>query len=84
MITRDKFDVLPAVEKVHTVFEFGEEIDRRVNGDLRIKLYLVNDFYVELFYNATRLQIGRMISLSLEEVAELYNDHIDISDVFSA
>jgi hypothetical protein len=83
MITRDKFDTLPAVEKVHTVFEFGEEIDHRVNGDFRMKLYLINDFYVELYYNATRLQIGKMISISTEEVVELYYDQIDISDVFS-
>jgi hypothetical protein len=82
MITRDEFDTLPAVEKVHTVFEFGEELDQREYNDFRIRLYLVWDFYVELWYNSKKVQIGKLVSLSPEEVMDLYGDNIDISGVF--
>lgn len=83
MITRTEFDFLPVVEKAHTVFEFGEELARRSEKDFRIKLYLVSDFFVELWYLANNSRIAKLESLSIDEVAEIYSEHIDISDVFS-
>jgi hypothetical protein len=83
MITRTEFDFLPAVEKAHNVFEFGEELDIREDGGFQIKLYLVWDFYVELWYNTRRHQISKLTSLSSDEVIDIYGDNINISDVFS-
>ena len=83
MITRTEFDFLPAVEKAHTVFEFGEELDNRIHEEFKIKLYLVSDFYVELWYNIKNVRITKLESLSEEEVVDLYGEDIDISGALS-
>jgi hypothetical protein len=82
MISRTEFDVLPPVEKAHTLFEFGDELEVREEGDFRIKLYLISDFFVELWYSTFKPQIAKLVSLSDDDVAEIYSDRIDISDVF--
>jgi hypothetical protein len=82
MITRTEFDFLPPVEKANTVFEFGEELNVREYGGFKIKLYLVWDFYVELWYYTPRHQISKLASLSADDVIDIYGDNIDISDVF--
>jgi hypothetical protein len=82
MISRTEFDVLPPVEKAHTLFEFGDELEVREEGDFRIKLYLISDFFVELWYSNIKPQIAKLVSLSDDDVAEIYSDRIDISDVF--
>jgi hypothetical protein len=84
MISRDEFDVLPAAEKVHIVFEYGETMDQREYAEFRMKLYLIGDFYAELWINSDNHQIGNLISLSPDEVLDLYGDYIDISDVYLA
>jgi hypothetical protein len=83
VITRTEFDFLPAVEKAHTVFEFGEELDNREYEEFRIKLYMVSDFYVELWYSLKNIRISKLESLSLDEVVDFYGDDINISDAFA-
>ena len=82
MITRTEFDVLPPVEKAHTLFEFGDELQVRDDGDFRIKLYLIGDFFVELWYSTKKVQINKLVSLSEEDVMDIYLDLIDITDLF--
>ncbi len=82
MITRTEFDVLPPVEKAHTLFEFGDELHIRDEGDFRIKLYLISDFFVELWYSTKKVQISKLLSLSEEEVIDIYEEAIDISSAF--
>jgi hypothetical protein len=84
MITRTEFDFLPVTDKAQTVFEFGEELEVREYGGFRIKLYLVWDFYVELWVSTRRHQISKLVSLGLDDVIDLYGEDIDISDVFRA
>jgi hypothetical protein len=82
VITRTEFDFLPPVEKAHTLFEFGDELDVRNDGDFRIKLYLIADFFVELWYSTNKVQISKLVSLSEEDVIDIYSDRIDISGLW--
>ncbi len=82
MITRTEFDVLPPVEKAHTLFELGDELDVREENGYRIKLYVIADFFVELWYTTKKTRIGKLVSLSEEDVIDLYLDRIDISYLF--
>lgn len=81
MITRTEFDVLPTVEKAYTLFELGDELDVREVGDFRIKLYLISDFFVELWFGSSNVQLTKLISLSEEDVVDIYGDSIDISQL---
>jgi hypothetical protein len=83
MITRTAFDVLLPVEKIHTVLEFGEELDNHTESDFHVKLYVISDFFVELWYQRTSIRLTRLVTLSSDEVADLYADTIDISDACS-
>ncbi len=83
MITRTEFDVLPTVEKVYTLFDLGDELDVREDRGYRIKLYLISDFFVELWFGIKHPEDTQMISLSEEEVMEVYSERIDISQGFT-
>lgn len=82
MISRTEFDFLPAVEKVNTVFELGEELEVRSYEGFQIKLYSLGDFFVELWYSTRQHRISKLVSLSLDETIDLYGDSIDISDLW--
>jgi hypothetical protein len=81
VITRTEFDVLPTVEKAYTLFELGDELDVREEGDFRIKLYLISDFFVELWFGKSNEQSTKLISLSEDDVLNIYGERIDISQI---
>ena len=83
MITRDEFDTLPPREKAYTLFDLGDEIDSRTENDATIKLYMVGDFFVELWFSGSPVKIVNLLSLSEDEVIEKYFSRIDISGVFN-
>lgn len=82
MITRTEFDDLTALEKAYALFEEGDELDTRQEGDFRIKLYLVSDFFVELWVGDNNAHDSKLLSLSEDEVLRIYDERIDISPVF--
>lgn len=83
MITRTAFDVMTVLEKVNLLFDEGDELETRIQGDYRIILYLVADFFVELRISQSMSQPNILTSLSEGQVLERYYDRIDISDALN-
>jgi len=59
MITFYDFNELDEVGKAGAVFTEGLFVDDREEGGLKVQLYRLNNFYVEVFYDAAANKIAR-------------------------
>jgi hypothetical protein len=78
-----EFINLPKLEKVSLVLEQGQELMNRIYVFYNIKLYLLFDFYVEIWYKQTSNTIDKLIVVDPDEVLHLYEGQINIQDIFS-
>lgn len=79
-LNKEQFKTLTLIEQVQHTLDFGEEILERIYIYYAIKLYAVNDFFVELWYHQTGNHIGKVKLIDEEHVLHYYGDKIDISD----
>ena len=79
-MTLEEFDRLPMTEKVHKTFELGDDLGKRDYLYYQIRLYLIDDFYVEIWYHPNLTRIDRVEIIEYDEVFSLYYEQIDISD----
>ncbi|MFO8054249.1 MAG: hypothetical protein R6U19_03695 [Bacteroidales bacterium] len=70
------------LEKVQYVLEHGEEIMDRVYMYYCIKLYSVDNFFVEIWYRQSAAKIDYVEVVDLDEVFLNYRNEIDISDLY--
>jgi hypothetical protein len=82
MITADRFVLMPVEEQVTTLLGQGNELMDRIYIYYVVKLYRLNDFYVEIWYQQTTNRIDRVIVVELDDVIHLYESQINISDLF--
>ncbi|HPE86444.1 MAG: hypothetical protein EOL88_07325 [Bacteroidia bacterium] len=82
MITRLDFDNADNVDRLAMVFDEGREILSRIYVYYVVKLYLLNDFYVEVWYRQESNTIDKIKRVEMDDVFHLYAPTIDISDVF--
>ena len=78
-ITKEQYMTLPMAKQATHALESGEEMAGRIYMYYTIKLYLVNDFFVELWYHQTGNHIGKIRVIEEDEVIHFYGDKIDIS-----
>lgn len=78
-ITKEQFQTLSMVEQAQYVLDSGEELTARIYMYYAIKLFVVNDFFVELWYHQTGNHIGKIRILEEDAVIGIYGDNIDIS-----
>lgn len=82
MLTKDEFLLLSTTEKISLVFEAGNEVISRIYLFYHIKLYVLSDFFVEIWYQKNSNTIDRVIVVDAQNVFELYENQINISDLF--
>lgn len=78
-MTKDQFKQLTLIEQAQYALEHGDEILERIYIYYAIKLYSVNDFFVELWYHQTGNHIGKIKVVEEDDVIHYYGDKIDIS-----
>jgi hypothetical protein len=82
MLTAEQFAKLTVQEQVTSVLVNGNELLERIFVDNVIKLYQLENFYVEIMYQQTTNRIIRVALVHLEDVVHLYESQINISDLF--
>ena len=82
-MNQDEFDLLPLPEKAALVLDKGKELMNRIFLFYNIKLYMLSDFYVEIWYKQTTNKIDKLVVVELDEVAHFYESQINIQDIFS-
>jgi hypothetical protein len=64
------------------VIEDGTEVLNRIFLFYVIRLYSIDDFYVEVWYKTSSNKIDRVESIEIDDVFHLYEKSIDIEDLF--
>jgi hypothetical protein len=81
-MTRTQFSELTLNEKIELVIENGTEILNRIFLFYVIRLYSIDDFYVEVWYKTSSNKIDRVEPVQIDDVFHLYERSIDIEDLF--
>lgn len=82
MLTAENFKKLPVEEQVTTLLGQGQELLERIYIYYVVKLYFLEDFYVEIWYQQTTNRIDKVIVVQLDDVIHLYESQINISDLY--
>ncbi len=82
LMSIDDFMSLPKPERVHRVLTEGTELMHRIYIYYTIKLYKYSDFFVEIWYLPSSNKIDKIKIVDMEDVLHLYENEIDISDLF--
>lgn len=78
-ITHKEFNILPLKEKISLLFRNGNFIVAIRYYGYKINLYLLNNFYVEVFYNHKRDRIERIELLpAFHTRMKFYSDQIQL------
>jgi len=81
-MTKIQFSELTLTEKIELVIEDGTEVLNRIFLFYVIRLYSIDDFYVEVWYKTSSNKIDRVESVEIDDVFHLYEKSIDIEDLF--
>ena len=66
---------------MEVLFDQGIELMSRVFIFYNIKLYVLHDFFVEVWYMQTTNRIDRIIVLTTDEVMGIYENKIRLDDL---
>ena len=82
MLTAEEFVRLSIQDQVALVLGNGTELLDRIFVDNIVKLYMLNGFYVEIWYQQIANRIKKVNVVELNDVIHLYENRINISDLF--
>ena len=82
MISFHQFNNMRVDEKVTTVLGQGTELLERIYVYYIIKLYKLDELFVEIWYKQTTNRIDKVEVVDLDEVVHLYESQINISDLY--
>ncbi len=82
ILSIDDFLSLPKPERVHRVLTQGCELMHRILKKHTIKLFKFSGFFVEIWYLPSSNKIDKIRIMDIEEVLHLYENEIDISDLY--
>lgn len=81
-MTKTQFVELTLNDKIELVIDQGSELLKRVFLFYVIRLYNIDEFYVEVWYKASSNKIDRIEPVDIDDVFHLYERSIDIDDLF--
>ena len=73
---------MPLEEQITTVLGQGMELLDRIYVFYTIKLYKLDELFIEIWYKQTTSRIDKVIVVDLDNVVHLYESQINISDLF--
>lgn len=82
MISLKQFNNMPLEEQITTVLGQGIELLDRIYVFYTIKLYKLDELFIEIWYKQTTSRIDKVIVVDLDNVVHLYESQINISDLF--
>ena len=82
MLSYHQFNNMSVQEQITTVLGQGIELLERIYVYYIIKLYKLDNLYVEIWHKQTTNRIDRVRLVELDEVIHLYEGQINISDLF--
>ena len=82
MINAHEFEKMPVDEQVAALFGKGKELLERIFMYYVVKLYHLDDLYVEIWYHQTLHRIDKVVIVEIDDVVHLYESRINISDLF--
>ena len=71
-LTQTQFKLLTKTEQVVSVLKNGKQCGQRSLNEYSVKLFLLGEFYVELWYAAGGREIEKVKPLSIRTVKKLY------------
>ncbi len=83
MIPLESFILLSLSERLNYVFNHGTELFAKQKPPHLIKLYMLDDLYVEIWFMIEKNKIEKVVALNVEEVLIKYGDLIDVSELFT-
>jgi len=81
-MTLEQFKRLRSIQQVELVFDQGTEIASRIYLFYNIRLFVLFDFFVEIWYLQTTNRIDRVILLSTTDVLDIYERDIRLDTLF--
>lgn len=72
------FTLLPEDEQYNTVWNIGTHVDTHINKNIAINLYVINDFFVEVYYDIKANKILYKKTFKQGELLDKYLDKIRI------
>ena len=81
-MTKTQFVELQLNDKIELVIDQGSELLNRVFLFYVIRLYNIDEFYVEVWYKTSSNKIERIEPIEIDDVFHLYERSIDIDDLF--
>jgi hypothetical protein len=81
-MTPQEFAELPIKKKVNLVLSEGEEILDRIYMYYVVKLFTFKGLFIEIWYQQITNRIDRIQILEPDDVIQLYENKIDINDLF--
>jgi hypothetical protein len=81
-MTQEQFRRLTSIQQVELIFDQGNEIGSRIYIFYNIRLFLLFDFFVEIWYIQTTNRIDRIVILSITDVLDIYERDIQLGKLF--
>lgn len=78
----NEFVQFPLIRKAQILFDQGRELMSRLEGEYVVRLFALEEFYVEVWYLPFLNKIVRVEIVAMDEVISSYEDEIDISDAY--
>ena len=74
----EQFNHMSPKEKVHYTSLNGNYLTHRTMGVFVVKLYRLNDFYVEIYFNSKMNSVGWIQSFNSDRYLEPYSELIEV------
>ncbi len=81
MLTTKDFSRLPKNEQVYKLFNEGKELLTRKDSMFIVKLFSIDDLYVEIWYNAEKNFIDNIKVVSEQDLVKIYEKEIKLSSL---
>lgn len=83
VMTSEQFQRLTSVQQLEQVFDHGTELLSRIYIFYNIRLYLLYDFFAEVWYLQTTNRVDRIIVLNQLDVLDIYDRQIDLDKLLN-
>lgn len=80
-MTLYEYNELDEAEQHEALWEHGEMVGNRIEGEHKIILYQMFSFYIELYYHMKFNVLRRLRSFSSVECLDVYLQQFDLKDI---
>ena len=81
MYSATDFTQLPKNEQIYSLFHGGKELLIRHTNHYTIKLFILNNFFAEVWYQSPRSIIEKIQVVSEEDLVRYYDKEINLSNL---